>query len=162
MQIRRAVPQDALAVETVRVDTWKVAYRGLVPDAFLADLEVNPERVQVWRDRIAAVETATWVAEHEDDVIGLAVSGPSRDEDLLGHGELYALYVDPRRWCGGVGTALLTACGPVDVLWVLERNGRARSFYERHGSTPDGTAKTIDLGSPVEEIRYRRTPALPT
>jgi RimJ/RimL family protein N-acetyltransferase len=46
------------------------------------------------------------------------------------------------------------------ILWVLERNARARRFYEAAGLSPDGVSKSeMHPVVPVllEEVRYRRT-----
>jgi RimJ/RimL family protein N-acetyltransferase len=46
------------------------------------------------------------------------------------------------------------------TLWVLERNSRARRFYEAAGLRPDGAAKQeMHPVVPVllEEVRYRRS-----
>ena len=144
MEIREATPQDDLAVERVRLGTWKVAYRGLVPDAYLDALEPGERRTPP--------STTTLIALAPEPA-GMAAHGPCRD----GEGrELYALYVLPAHWGTGLGDDLLAACGDVSSLWVLEHNARARAFYARHGFTPDGTAKAIDLGEPVSEIRMTR------
>jgi hypothetical protein len=43
------------------------------------------------------------------------------------------------------------------ALWVLERNIRARGFYERDGWRRDGTLRAeIIGGTAVDEVRYRR------
>jgi len=43
------------------------------------------------------------------------------------------------------------------VLWVLEGNARARSFYQAHGWWPDGAVKTEQRGEALlNEVRYRR------
>ena len=42
------------------------------------------------------------------------------------------------------------------TLWVLERNPRARRFYEAAGWIADGAVKDDTyLGTPVREVRYR-------
>lgn len=157
MLIRRARPEDALAVETIRIDGWQTAYRGLIPGGFLDALEVTPDRLEVWSERFRSSDTDTRVAEVGAQVIGMATAGPSREEDGAGARELYALYVSPGAWRGGAGTALMAACEPVDVLWVLAGNAPARAFYERHGFRPDGSTKDFDAqGTPVPEIRMRR------
>jgi hypothetical protein len=38
MLIRRATLEDAAAIARVRVDTWRTAYRGIVPDEFLDNM----------------------------------------------------------------------------------------------------------------------------
>src|SRR2546421_24793 len=43
------------------------------------------------------------------------------------------------------------------ILWVVDRNQRARSFYERAGWSTDGATKAEDYeGTTVHECRYRR------
>jgi GNAT superfamily N-acetyltransferase len=79
-------------------------------------------------------------------------------------GELYALYVHPAWWSTGTGRALMDhvlarvsrAGYPCVLLWVLERNARARTFYERAGFRPDGASHVLEGLGGVIEIRYRR------
>lgn len=80
-------------------------------------------------------------------------------------GELYSLNVHPEHWGAGVGAALMAhvvdalAAAPYReaVLWVLPANARTRRFYERHGWTPDGAARSDTVqGLTVDEVRYRR------
>ena len=151
MHVRTARPQDALAVETVRLRGWQQAYRDLVPEDYLAAMAVDVERRQ---QRMADPAVTTLVAEEAEEVVGMGVAGPSRDG--LAERELYALYVDPSCWRTGVGSALLEGLGEVSVLWVLEGNARAQAFYERHGFAPDGGSQVLELGGPVTEIRMRR------
>ncbi len=155
MAVRPATAADVRAADAVRVAGWKAAYRDLVPQAYLDRLMVTDARVAWLTDRLEDQDAQTLVAVEGKAVVGMAVHGPGRDPDLPGLRELYALYVHPSHWRRGTGTELLAACGPVDMLWVLEGNERGRAFYERHGFRPDGTAKTLDLDGPVLEVRYR-------
>ncbi len=150
MHVRTATTDDALAVETVRMRGWQVAYRGIVSDAFLDAMTVDPER----RAGLIGQDGVRTLVADDPDVVGMAVYGPSR------HGrsgtELYALYVDPEHWRAGVGTALLAACVGVDELWVLRDNARAQAFYARHGFVADGGSQVLDIDGPVTEIRMTR------
>lgn len=152
MQIRTARPADAGAVEELRTTAWRTAYRGIIPDSHLDALVPAAGR---WADRFADPSTQSLVAV-ESEVVGMAVAGPCRDDDLPALRELYALYVATDRARSGIGTALLAAVEPVEVLWVLEGNVPARAFYERHGFAADGARKVLDLGGPLTEVRYRR------
>ncbi|TQN31548.1 ribosomal protein S18 acetylase RimI-like enzyme [Haloactinospora alba] len=165
-RIRAASPEDALAVDTVRTAGWRHAYRGVVPDAVLDGMTPDPPRR---RRQLADPGPGgfDYLAESGGRVIGWVSAGPVRDSDLsTAVQEVYACYVHPDQWGHGVGAALLTtALGtltgrpgvPEVVLWVLEGNGRARRFYERHGFTPDGTRRLLPPGrvpGDVAEVRY--------
>jgi len=109
--------------------------------------------------------TLLLIAEHEGTVVGSAGAGPCRDDDLdaATTGELYSLYVDPRAWGAGHGAALhdaalvhLSESGLASaVLWVLEGNARARSFYAAHGWTAEGGHREWE-DAPL--LRLRRGP----
>lgn len=153
MEIRTATVADALAVETVRVTSWRLAYRGIVTDSYLDAMMIDPHRrVSI----IKAGRATTLIALQGSDPVGMAVFGPSRDDDINGV-ELYAIYVLPSAWRAGVGSALLTACGPPGSVWVLQDNERAQAFYVRHGFARDGVSTVLDLGAPVVEVRMLRS-----
>src|SRR3954452_17423349 len=106
MQIRPASPDDALAIETIRVRGWRSAYRHVFPAADLDAMPIDPER---WRARLHVPPPGwtTVVCEDGAAVVGFASAGASRDEDELG--ELYAIYVDPEAWPTGAGRSLMHA-----------------------------------------------------
>jgi GNAT superfamily N-acetyltransferase len=89
--------------------------------------------------------------------------GRSRDDGMVGSGEVWALYVDPPFWGAGIGRALVAAgrdrlskAGHERAfLWVLATNVGARRFYEQIGWSADGRERTEVIGgSPVREFRY--------
>jgi len=153
LTVRRGTREDVPAVESVRIRAWQVAYRGVVPDEVLDALAVTDERVAHLQARYDEGLTTTWVAVDGDEVVGMAVVGPCRDDDRAGEQELYALYVLPSHWGAGVGQALWDAASPFTSLWVLRDNPRARAFYGRNGFRPEAT-KEIDLGVVLPEVRY--------
>ena len=161
MLVREAQPDDAFAVESIRVRGWQIAYRHVFPPEQLDALSVDETR---WRRRFVDPPTgwSTFVAEHDGDVVGFASVGPSRDERDIG--ELYAIYVNPEDWSKGAGGTLLEHAErrlardyDEATLWVLAANTRARRFYEHAGWQADGTDKVEDrLGVHSEETRYRK------
>jgi GNAT superfamily N-acetyltransferase len=145
--IRVATPADAAAITALQYGGWRTAYRGLMPDEILDNLD-DEERRAKWHDRIA--DGARMLVHDEDGTLtGFAYGGPTRDDDRTGYGEVYALYVSQDRWGAGVGAKLLdTAVDDLRdrgftqfVLWVLTGNARARRFYEKQGWVHDGTDK---------------------
>lgn len=153
-------PDDGARMrETFRARPWQHTIVA-VADVAVADVAVAD---------VAVAESAP--------VIGYASFGPERD---VAHGswpyqltsagvagkvaELYAFYTDPRWWSTGTGRALMERVlrdtarlnFPEIVLWVLEKNARARRFYGRAGFTADGAVNVIDGLGGVPEVRYRR------
>lgn len=166
MNLRPAVPADVLAVARVHVRAWQAAYRGLMPEDYLAGLRPE-ERAQ--RYDFAATDPArprTLVAIEADTVLGFATLSPARDADASGHGELCALYVEPDCWGRGIGQ-LLAEAARADlqrlgfrnaVLWVVAGNTRAERFYRSDGWTADGLRRPRQVANvALNTLRYSRT-----
>jgi ribosomal protein S18 acetylase RimI-like enzyme len=153
VSVREARREDAWGIARVRVDTWRVAYDGLIDDRILAALDPEREghrRAELWLENTAAAGAAQFVAEQNGVIVGWAAVGACRDDDRPGTGELHAIYVHPSLWSAGVGhellaaaTASLRSSGFAEAsLWVLDHNVRAAGFYERHGWIEDGAVKS--------------------
>jgi len=138
--VRHATPDDAEAIERIRTDTWRVTYRGLMPDALLDGLGYDP----TWRrQRMAALpdDQFALVAEDEGAVVGYCFGGRGRSDTDRFPGEVYAIYVWPAFQGRGAGRALLGVAARellrrgwrAMLIWVLRENAPARRFYERMG-----------------------------
>ncbi|MBG0830727.1 GNAT family N-acetyltransferase [Planomonospora sp. ID67723] len=165
--MREGAPGDVEAVLRIKNETWRTAYRGLLPQDFLDGLSVTPRAVETWRARIGSGAQRLVVGETAGEVSGFALYGPAEDE-RIGGGEIYAIYVLAGHWSTGLGRALMTrATGHLAALghretglWVLEGNARARRFYERFGFTLSGRVQDVDgLPFPVPEVHYRMVQA---
>jgi GNAT superfamily N-acetyltransferase len=167
VDIRVAKLGDERDIAEVGVRTWRVAYRGQVPDSYLDGLSVE-DRTEVWRSILSESSWPTkvqLVVEDNARVVGFAGVSRSRDEDSRPEiGEVTAIYLLPDYWDRGCGRALfdravetLKAAGFSEAtLWVLDTNARARRFYEAAGWTPDGATKLDDRGAfTLHEVRYR-------
>ena len=148
---------------------WQEAYAGVVSDAVLDRVTVDPapSEVDTWLDRLP----------DEDDpgaAYGASVGGivrgyiyvrwadtkPSVAPDDAG---LKEVYVHPDWWGGGLGTELLgTAVDalPPDIkgltLETLADNEIGRSFYESRGFALDGRSEIAIGDSSYETVIYRR------
>jgi ribosomal protein S18 acetylase RimI-like enzyme len=160
MDVRRARLEDARAIAQVHAETWREAYEHVFGAGRLASVTVDARLAQ-WERILATGQSDVFVAS-ADGIVGFVSTGDSRDADA--DAELFAIYVLPRAWGTGTGSALmragieamrLRASGDA-VLWVLDDNPRARRFYEREGWTLDGERKEDEyLGLRVAEVRYR-------
>ena len=92
LRIRRGTPDDAPAIASVRVDTWRSAYRGLVPDALLDGLDGTDINAN-WRRGLESIDPTrvAVVADVGRRVIGFATGGRPRHEREGYRGEVYAL-----------------------------------------------------------------------
>ena len=164
--MRPATPADADAIGRVQVETWRVAYQGLLPDDVIARFDVEA-RQRLWRDGLARVPrpgSATFVAELDGEVVGFASVGRSREDEAETEGELYAIYLHPSRWDQGIGRALLERAEESmraygferAILWVMEGNERGERFYRAAGWQHDGRKVDAFQGVEVAELRYRK------
>ncbi|HEX2646016.1 MAG TPA: GNAT family N-acetyltransferase [Candidatus Dormibacteraeota bacterium] len=159
--VRRAVISDAAAIAGVHVATWRTAYRGLLPDEFLASLgEAGYE--ERWRRNLGQSASQVYVADENDDVVGFASGGRERAGEPGFHGELYAIYVLEKAQGHGHGHRLVHAVaqglhemGLADmIVWVLRDNPTARRFYERLGGVYV-RAQPITIGpTTLQEVSY--------
>ena len=163
MTLRRATPADAAAVGHIHVESWNVAYRGIMPDEVIARTNLA-YRTPFWAERIARRDWPVFVLEEAGEVVGFChlVPTPDPDDDTTKVGHIPSIHVLPGLRGKGRGRALLDRAtaefrrrGFREVtLWVLEGNTAARRFYEKVGFHADGGRKTHP-GTDVQEVRYR-------
>jgi ribosomal protein S18 acetylase RimI-like enzyme len=162
--VRPATPADGDAIGRVQVETWRAAYRGLMPDEAIAQFDVAA-RQRMWREGLARRPPrggATFVAEVDGAVVGFASVGACRGEEDVG--ELYAIYLLPSYWDRGIGRALLERAEESlrssgftrAILWVMEGNERGERFYRAAGWEQDGRKVDTFQGAEVAELRYRK------
>lgn len=84
------------------------------------------------------------------------------DQDATG--EIWGIYLAPLYWRKGIGTALCPYKERLlkkrryrsATLWVFASNQQARRFYEAMGFKADGATRTLNLGAPLQAVRYRK------
>jgi len=167
VEVRPAVVQDAMRIGKIHVSSWQATYMGIFPREFLEGLSVSSRQVW-WTQRLSRPidRASVLVVEFGDEVVGFCSVGPSGETE----GEVYAIYLAPEVFRRGFGRELLeaseirlaTAGFEEAILWVVEANQRARSFYEAVGWKPDGALKLEEIGGvQVRELRYRKPLPVP-
>lgn len=163
MKIRRAGSADAATVGRIHVESWNVAYRGIMPDDVIARTDLA-YRTAVWKERIADQDWPVYLVEDDGRDVAfcqmIATKDPDDDPKRVGH--ITSIHVLPRLRSRGYGRALMDHVvaelrhrGFREVtLWVLEENREARAFYEKYGFRPDGGKKNYPT-TIVPEVRYR-------
>jgi ribosomal protein S18 acetylase RimI-like enzyme len=154
MNIRKATIEDAKAIATVHVESWKTTYQGIVPSSYLAQLNVS-EREQLWKRGLQQQKHYIFVVEEDGKVCGFISGGKNRatqGKEAEYEGEIYAIYLLKEAQGKGYGTKLVKAL--VDdfqrerirsmVVWVLADNP-SRRFYERLGGEKIAE-EVVDIG----------------
>lgn len=157
-KVRRAKPADATVLAEVFAETWRLAYCGIIPHVHLECL-IGRRGVQWWKKAVKT-ESHLLVIEVNGKVAGYASCGASRSHAVY-KGEIYELYLSPLYQGFGLGEHLFEACRwELDqrgldglIVWALEDNDLAASFYRRRGGRPVarssvafGTAKLGKIG----------------
>jgi GNAT superfamily N-acetyltransferase len=159
-----ACPEDAPAIAALHVDSWRTAYRGLVPDEFLAG-PVVADRLELWEARMSVPDDARFVVKAVDlDNVLVGFTCVLRDADPVWGPLLDNLHVTPALKGRGIGALLLRASrawsaavapGKPMHLWVLEGNTQARHFYDREGGEIVGRQiQELTAGIHVPALRY--------
>ncbi|GAA1126050.1 GNAT family N-acetyltransferase [Citricoccus alkalitolerans] len=147
--VRDAAPADLEAVLSMKARAWREAYGHLRDESFFAAAEATLDRqAEHWRGLMAKGQVL-WMAEDtRGRCVGLAAAGPVQDppDADLPQTQLSALYVLAEAQGSGVADALLErAIGDSPcLLWVVEDNARAQSFYRRHGFAAVGDPVPLD------------------
>lgn len=164
--IRKATVEDISEIAVIHVDGWHGAYGGIIDQDFIESLTVE-WRIEDWKSRVE--ETETWIAFQNGVAAGFVSFGSLRTPPPgtskirpLYSSEIYALYLKQDFYRQAIGTKLLkksveelsqqkhkSLC-----LWVIEKNKRARSFYEVMGGQRIGK-RMVEIGpSNVKELCY--------
>ncbi len=142
MYIRRATPDDALAIKTAHCNAYKISYRGYLPDDVLDAKKVDEDVLNSARIHLAKAEC--YLAIEDNKVLSFAyVSYPEDDDKCF---EIQAIYTDPIYQKQGAGSSLVTyLCAEKKKLgyqklrvWTL-KHGPSLGFYQKQGF--DMTAK---------------------
>ncbi|WAA13165.1 GNAT family N-acetyltransferase [Fervidibacillus halotolerans] len=148
MKIRKALPEDAMGVAKVQVDSWRTTYKGIVSEDFLRQLSYEKRKSVIEK---AITEKITYVAEEDGEIIGFISGGKKRLEQYEGYdGELYAIYLLQQYQKRGIGKELVNMLAKDFlkmgfkgmIVLVLEENP-SKYFYESLGGVRIGKEITM-------------------
>ncbi len=163
MQIRDANVSDLEKIVRLHTQSWRIAYRGILSDAFL-DGDLIADRRVLWKSRFdkPAAQQSIAVAEINGVLVGFACSFGSHDAKW---GTLLEnLHVAPDYKGAGIGTQLVSHVARWCIrtqasdrlhLWVLADNRAAQGFYQRlGGSEVEQSVWDAPDGQRVPELRF--------
>ncbi len=165
MTIREARTTDAAGMARVNVESWKSTYAGIVPQEYLDSLSYE-QRFATWHARLTDASKLWpgwfyYVAEENNEIVGLAGGGPDRSGNQLYSSELGALYLLKSHQGRGLGRQLISAVAlrfkkqgyNSMLVWVLQKN-TYRSFYETLGGKQFAQREINIGGANLIEVAY--------
>ena len=164
MIVREAKIADVAEIARVNIDTWRTAYRKIIPEDYLAKLSYE-KRESSWLEIISTAENDphfVYVAENNSGkIVGFAAGGRERTGRYMYQGELFAIYILEEYQRQGIGRQLvrsvvvnLTELGLNSMLvWVLGGNSACK-FYEALGGEKVDEQQTSRAGVALKEIAY--------
>ncbi|MFB8793772.1 MAG: GNAT family N-acetyltransferase [Microcoleus sp.] len=164
MIVRPAKIADAPAIARVNIDTWRTAYRTIVPADYLENFSYE-QRESSWLEILVKAENTVnfvYVAENKSGkIVGFAAGGRERMGKYMYQGELFAIYILEEYQRQGIGRKLVgcVAAKLADLdlnsllVWVLGDNSACR-FYEVLGGEKVDELQTSRAGVILKEIAY--------
>ena len=157
--IRQANLEDVSRIAEILIFTKRMTYRPIFQDDPVSFGEMQV--VSLAEKYIAHPEQLNKIWVWEDIFVkGLITLHDYKDERAL---QVEELYVEPFFHGEGIGSGLLTFADKKAVemgadtlfLWVLEKNEKARHFYEKHGYVQTKERK-LEEGTPEFIVKYQK------
>jgi GNAT superfamily N-acetyltransferase len=161
---RPATLADSQRIASLHTISWRDAYRGILPDAYLTGPIVD-ERVIHWQSRLSSPGSNrrfVLLAEAEGTLVAFVCV--LLDEEPRWGACLDNLHVLPKLRSRGLGRQLFSKAvewvmsnepGWPIHLWVFEANGKARRFYDAlSGEVAEHRLKRAPGGADILSLRY--------
>ena len=151
---------DRLEISNVYEQSWKSAYKGMIPQDYLDSIPSGR-----WAEKVDNPDWHTLVCVEDEKIVGTSSFCESRFDTFPGYGEVISIYLLPEYVGRGYGRQLmekalaeLKQMGYKKVmLWVLEENTNARDFYERMGFQLASEVRDDSIGGKsIREVSYEK------
>ena len=161
--IRTATINDAEKVAKIKIEGWQTAYRGIIDDEFLDNMNLN-EEIEKRKDNIKdGVDII--VAEFNNEIVGFCLyRNYIKDPESYPNAdcEISSLYVKSSLKRKGIGTKLMQYViqklqnqGKTKmILGCLKGNYPSRAFYGKMGGKIKKTEKITFGNKEYEEVIY--------
>ena len=135
--IRYYKEQDIDEVSKIIVDDWKIAYKGIIDNDYLKNLNYY-DRAKRIKEKYSKQKALVYITNNE--IKGYCRFGENRDDNKQ-YGEIYALYIKYNERNNGIGKELVKKAMQIlksrgykeTVIWCLKENMNGRKFYEKIG-----------------------------
>ena len=160
-EVRRAVVEDAKSLANIIVESWRVAYKDILPKDEITRF-LDKERRQEQFEKFIKDDEIVLIGLHKGIPCGLVFANKDNDEELVDCGSIYSMYLLEEYWGKGLANSLMNETINIlknqgclhAMLWVYESNARAIGFYEKFGFRFDGLKKHSHFSNKPIEKRY--------
>ena len=159
--IRKATAGDEQILAHIQTESWKAAFKNIIEPEEL-EQSTNLERATAMYKKLLDTKKGNgYILEVEGKPHCIAWWDAARDADMSGYAELICIHSLPDNWRKGFGSKMLAqvlqdmkkAGYAHTLLWVFDKNERAKKFYEANGFYITDKAKEI---RGVKEVMYEK------
>jgi len=152
--IRMVQEGDAKTLAYIQTESWKAAFKGIVPDVLLTKY-TEIARAENMYTRILEENIGNgYILEVNGNAHCIAYWDATREKDMPGYAELICIHSLQNKWHQGYGSQMMSrvlydirkAGYKKVMLWVFEKNARAINFYQKHDFAANGKRQEA-LGS---------------
>lgn len=168
LTIKTATAEDISDLAKIHIEGWQGAYSGILDQNYIDSQNIE-KRTKDWQEWMKE-EGVTRLLAYKDNVpVGFIAFGALRTPPAgmskirpLYSSEIYGLYLIPEVFRQGIGTTIFKkAVKNLQIqkhqsmcLWVLDKNKRACTFYEKMGGQRVGK-KMVEFGpTKAKEVCY--------
>lgn len=152
---------DKECIAKVHVDSWRTTYKGIIPDAFLANLSYE-QFTAIWDENLKREDNFIIVVENEEgEIVGFADSwkrASNIEENAI---DLTSIYLLETYQGKGLGKLLLKELfthykdrGYTKVFVEILEDNKTRYFYEYYGAEFVKTVQIKIGGKVLNESIY--------
>ena len=159
--IKKACVEDARIFAQIISQAWQVAYKNIISEEFMKEKTNVDDRTMLFTKILSENKQSAYIIFDNNRPCGVCTCDISRDEDLTDTFEIIAIYFLPEYW--GKGFAKPTIEFVIKEienkgynkisLWTLEKNERAKRFYEKCGFICDKNMQ-CDFDDSLNYSRY--------
>ena len=158
-EIRKAKSGDESTLAYIQTESWKAAFKDILAEEELIRCTSLDRATQMYRRLLEEKKGNGYILEINGKGHCIAWWDASREEDMPDFAELICIHSLQDNWGKGYGSKMMekvlndiSVVGYKKVmLWVFEKNTRARKFYEAKGFVKGEKSKTI---KGVTEVMY--------
>lgn len=151
IEIRKVQTGDENILAHIQTESWKIAFQQILSEEVLEKCINIDKAKEMYANLLMNGIGNGLILSVDNKPHCIAYWDKTRDEDLYDYAELICIHSLQENWGKGYGSMMLEyvieevkeAGFDKIMLWVFEKNARARKFYENHGFIAADKVKTF-------------------